>query len=451
METKSNKKQKQKNMSHLKVYEDSKNYTGTVVKLVNTFALPGLDNLVGASVFGNVCLIPKSYSLDDLYVFFPSETQLSEAYLKAHNLYRNANLNADQKSKGYFEDNGRIKAIKFKGNKSTGILMNVWSLAGIIPGPSGLQNKIVSGLKVGDEFNEINGAEICRKYFVPVGMFAGKGKAVKMLDEYIDSRMFPEHIDTAQLLRNLGRLDLKDNIVITTKLHGTSARLGYTLVKRKLNWKEKLARYFGVKIQDEEYQYVAGSRHVVKSIGFSELKDKNHFYEEDLWTKVSKENFDGKLHKGEIIYYEIIGKDYTGAEIQKGYTYGLDKPTVYVYRIAHINSQGIEIDLPWDALMTRCNELGIQYVPTTYHGSLAHYMTYWVGIGDSWTKSLEEHLIKTYLDKPSYMDDKAIEEGICLRVEKYPHPETFKLKSPLFLIHESKQADALVADVESQN
>jgi hypothetical protein len=429
-------------MSHLKIYEDSKNYTGTVVRLASTFPLPGLDNLVGVSVFGNVCIIPKTYNLDNLYVFFPSETELSNTYLSINNLFRNSNLNADQTTKGYFEDNGRIKAIKFKGNKSTGIIMPIESL------PSW------SKLKLGDEFNCIGDICICKKYFVPVGILSPKGKAVKILDQFIDSRMFPEHIDTSHLLKNIGRLDLKDNIVITTKLHGTSARIGYTLVKRKLNWREKIARKLGIKIQEEEYSYVAGSRHVVKSIGFSELKDKNHFYEEDLWTRISKEQFDGKLHKGEIIYYEIIGKDYTGAEIQKGYTYGLDKPTVYVYRIAHINAQGIEIDLYWDAVMSRCIELGVRYVPTVYHGSLAryitHYVEYVITANDGWKEALQQDLT-AYLDQPSFMDNNVIEEGICLRVEKYPHPEVYKLKSPLFLIHESKQADSLIVDVESQN
>jgi hypothetical protein len=444
-------------MSHLKIYEDSKNYTGTVVRLASTFALPGLDNLVGTSVFGNVCIIPKTYSLDNLYVFFPSETELSNTYLSINNLFRNSNLNVDQTTKGYFEDNGRIKAIKFKGNKSTGIIMPVESL------PSW------SKLKLGEEFNCIGDICICKKYFVPIGILYPKGKAVKILDQFIDSRMFPEHIDTSHLLKNIDRLDLKDNIVITTKLHGTSARIGYTLVKRKLNWREKIARKLGIKIQEEEYSYVAGSRHVVKSIGFSELKDKNHFYEEDLWTRVSKEQFDGKLHKGEIIYYEIIGKDYTGAEIQKGYTYGLDKPTVYIYRIANINAQGIEIDLSWNALMTRCNELGVNYVPTMYKGLLVSYLWHWVNlksefiveksgtelknskIPDNWQDKMESYLKDTFLDKPAAMDDRIIEEGICLRVEKYPHPEVYKLKSPLFLIHESKEADTLVADVESQN
>ena len=443
----------------LKIYEDSKNYTGTVVKVTTTFSLPGLDNVVGTSVFGNTCIIPKKYPLGDLYIFFPSETQLSEAYLKGNNLYRNSNLNEDQKSKGYFEDNGRVKAIKFKGNKSTGVVMPIGSLANVIPGASGGVNKIIF---------------ICKKYIVPVKSSGpGTMKSNKVLDEIIDSRMFPEHIDTSQLLKNLDKINLLDEMSITIKLHGTSARIGHTLTKRKLKWHEKLAKKLGVKVVDEEYSYVIGSRHVVKSVNFNELKNKNHFYEDDLWTMVGKVNFQNKLHKGEIVYFEIIGKDKyqirctgntyiplaAGVDIQKGYSYGLNIPKVYVYRITHINSQGVEVDLSWRQVRKRCTEIGVDPVITDYEGKVSNFAVHQVGcaiedfLGDPepWKDKFEKYFIKTYLDRPSWLDSNVIEEGIVIRIEDYPNPRVYKLKSPLFLIHESKQADAEVIDVETQN
>lgn len=442
----------------LKVYEDSENYTGTIVRLSNTFALPGMDNVVATSVFGNICIIPKSYSIENTYVFFPSGTALSETYLSANNLYRDAQKNSNKLLKGYFEDNSRIKAIKFKGHISSGVIMPINSLPHF--------NK----LKVGDEFNCIDGIHICRKHIVPVGMFAsGRAKQVKLLDEIIDSRNFPEHIDTSHLLKSLHQISLLDEMIITIKLHGTSGRVGHTLTKRKLKWHEKLAKKVGVKVQGNEYQYVVGSRRVIKSVGFNELKNKQHFYEEDLWTKVSKETFEGKLHEGEIIYFEVIGKDYTGAEIQADYHYGRTTPTVYVYRITHINSQGIEVDLSWRQVRQRCKEIGLNPVITDYEGKVSNYLLHVIKCQledlipkgfdgrDSdeeiigWKIKLEEYLKKMYLDKPSWLDDKVIEEGICVRIERYPKPLIFKLKSPLFLAHESKQADKEVIDVETTN
>jgi len=109
-------------MSQLKIYDDSKNYTAQIVKLSNPFTLPGLDRLRGVSVLGNTCIIPKDYDLEALYIFFPAECVLSKDYLSRNNLYRDANKNADLTTKGYFEDNSRVKALKLKGNISTGVV-----------------------------------------------------------------------------------------------------------------------------------------------------------------------------------------------------------------------------------------------------------------------------------------------------------------------------------------
>lgn len=447
----------------LKIYEDSKNYTGTIVKLASTFPLDGLDNLVGTSVFGNTCIIPKSYNLTDHYVFFPSETQLAQSYLSKNNLYRNSNLNEDQKSKGYFEDNGRIKAIKFKGNKSTGIVMPISSLLNTV---GVTKNRYEQGV----EFNEIDGTMICKKFVVVVKGSNNTPKVNKVLDEIIDSRMFPEHLDSAHLLKYLDNLNLNDHISITIKVHGTSARVAKTLIKRKLKWHEKIAKKLGVQVVEEEYNYVVGSRRVIKSVGFSELKNKNHFYEEDLWTKVARENFEGKLHDGEAVYFEIYGKDYTGAEIQKGYSYNCSTPQIHVYRISRINPKGIETDLSWKQVKMRCIELGVNPVITDYEGKLSSlllnvvkctiddFIPEKISIDGStppseptWKAKFQKYMQDKYLDHASWLDNSVIEEGVCLRVENYPIPKVYKLKSPLFLIHETKQADAEVVDVESNN
>ena len=429
----------------LKVYPDSKNYTATVVKIKNTFPLPGLDNLVGVSVFGNVCIIPKSYDLNDLYIFFPSETALSNQFLSANNLYRNSNFNSDQIQKGYFEENGRVKAIKLKGNKSTGVVMPTSSLSNII-------SKFE--LKEGDEFNAINDIEICRKYVVnKPGANLGGSKPTKVLDEIIDSKMFPEHFDTAQLLRNLNNLNLTDRIVITLKLHGTSARVAHTLIKKKLKWYEKLAIKLGIDVKTEEYGYVVGSRRVVKSINMKPLSGKQHFYEEDLWTKVAMIEFNGKLNQGEAVYFEIIGTDFTGAEIQKGYNYGYPVPTVFVYRITNINSQGIEVDLSWEQVMDRCFQLGVNPVPMVANTMIVSFIHSRIGhqalnANADWRAELETILKKEYMDKTSYLDSSVIEEGICVRKEAYPTPQVYKMKAPLFLLHETQLNDKEVVSIE---
>jgi hypothetical protein len=426
----------------LKIYDDSKNYTAQIVRLPSKITLQGLDNLVGVSVQGQLCLIQKDYP-DGLYLFVPAGTVLSSELLRGNNLYRNESLNHDQTKKGYIEPTGRVKALKLKGVVSTGLILKLDTLKvmGIDP----------AKLTEGQEFNEIDGKYFCRKYIVFVkGSGSNKQKVGKILDDIIDSRLFPEHMDTKQLLKYLGHLDLNDEIVITTKLHGTSARVGITLTNRKLSLLERLAKWFGIKVQEEEYQYVVGSHHVIKSVNFETFKGKNHFYAEDLWTKCGEEYFRGKLAEGELVYYEIIGKDYTGKEIQKNYSYGFTKPKIYVYRISQINAKGREVDLSWRQVKARCNELGVDYVPEIYSGKLCDY-DFPSYISSEWREDLEKYLVKTFLDKPSIFDKNVIEEGICIRKETYPRPHIYKLKAPLFYLHETKLADQGVEDIEEQS
>ncbi len=72
-----------------------------------------------------------------------------------------------------------------------------------------------------------------------------------------------------------------------------------------------------------EYKFVVGSRRAIKSIDGVKKPNSRHYYDSDLWTKVSKENFEGKLHKGETVYFEIVG--YTPEEKPIMGTYSNEK------------------------------------------------------------------------------------------------------------------------------
>ena len=433
----------------LTVLENSTNYTGVIIKMRHKEALPGLDNLMGVTVFGQLTLVQKDYELEQLYVFFPSGTVLDQDFVSKNNLFKESTLNVDQTQKGYLETNCRIKAIKFRGNKSTGVLMKLSCLAKM-----GID---VNALKEGDEFNEIDGYKICWKYVVPTKGNSTQGKKNKLLDNIVQLCHFPLHQDTSFLLKHLNTLELSDHIVLTYKLHGTSIRVGNTFTQRSLSWKDKIAKWLGVNVQTQKFSYVVGSRHVVKSINFEGLQGKKHFYPTDLWTMAAKEFLEGKLYEGEIIYGELIGRMYQdgselGKEIQKDYTYGYTKPHLFVYRISNMNSQGVETDLSFKQVRSRCNQLGVNFVPLIYDGRLEYYMLqHKLSIGDNWREILEKHLIDTYLDKPSKMDPKVIEEGIIVRIEKYPKPTMLKLKSPEFYLHEGIELDKNIENIEDQN
>jgi hypothetical protein len=437
----------------LKIYDDSKNYTCQIIKLPVKISVNGLDNLVEVNHQGNSCLVGKDSDSNISYLFFPCESQISHDFLSKNNLYRHSELNEDKTKKGFFEDNRRVKAIKFKGVVSTGFIIPLDSLCSIIG------DGYMRELALGNEFNEIAGTEVCKKFIRPRERNKGMSNPkTKTLDSIVDSKFVPEHMDTSHLLKNVHKLNLEDEIIVSYKLHGTSARYFNTLVKTSLTWKDKLAKWFGVKVIEEKYDYICASRRVIKSCGFEELPDKNHWFTSgDLWSEVGKQYFEGKLNQGEAIYCEIIGKTYKGEAIQHGYTYGFQKPEVFVYRISNINPQGIEVDLSYQQMKERCKQLeGVSICPEYYKGTLLNFLNMFTKIHYKANDdiNLEEVLNHIFynklLEKPSVLDYSVVEEGFCIRKDGYPRPEIFKIKSKAFLLHEGHGLDKQVIDIEEE-
>jgi len=436
----------------LEIKKGSENYTCQVIKLPKKQEVQGLDNLCKITYQGNDVLTQKDTDENQLYLFFPAECAISNSYLSVNNEFRNQELNDDKSKKGYFEDNCRVKSIKFKGVISTGYLAPINTLEQMMGNWGGK-------LKEGDEFTDIDGVNICKKYVIKQrNSGANLGKSSKILDNIVDSKLAPEHFDTEHLLKNCHKLHLDDYIAVTYKLHGTSARYFNTLTFKKLSWFEKLLKKVGINIVTEEYREVVGSRKVIKSVKFNELEGKNHFYKEsgDIWTKVGEEYLKGKLFKGEAVYCEIIGKTYTGEAIQKGYSYGFDKPILYIYRISNINPQGIEVDLSYHQMIERSKQLNIPVCPEFFYGNLRNFIAanseyYTEEVPDNFEIVISDLFYNTLLEKPSILDKSVIEEGFCIRVDKYPKPQIFKIKSKKFLLHESGALDKGQEDLESNN
>ena len=169
----------------------NKNYCATVVVL-NTFAsLPKMNNVQATYIFGNQVIVGKDTNPGDIGLFFPIETQLSNEFLRNNNLYRDPTLNVDANKKGYFELNGRIRAVKFQGHKSEGFFIPLESLNYISEG---------WGLDNGDEFDEIQGHKICEKYVIKTtsnerGPKRSKAdKKLKRISRLVENQ-FKFHID----------------------------------------------------------------------------------------------------------------------------------------------------------------------------------------------------------------------------------------------------------------
>lgn len=434
----------------LKIYEDSKNYTCQVIKLPVIQEVKGLDNLVKVSHQGNDCLIGKDSNPSELYLFFPAECKIDAKFLSSNNLYRHSELNELKNKSGFFGDNGRVRSVKFKGIISTGFICPIDFLDYLH-----VEHKmIVPDLELGFEFNSINGINICSKYYKK-SSGTPQAKRERKVNDFIDGRMAPQHFDTSHLLKNCDKLSLDDYIAVTYKLHGTSARYYNTLVKRKLSLLERFCKFIGVKVQTEDYCDVAASRRVVLSIDYETLPNKNHYYGHDIHSKVGKDHFQGKLNKGEAVYCEIIGLDTVkNKAVQHGYSYGLNKEEVYIYRISNINPQGIEVDLSYEQMKLRAIQLGVETCPELFYGKLENFLQENHAIAGANSMQLEDLLNNVFyndlLEQPSILDKSVIEEGFCIRIDKYPKPEIYKIKAKSFLAHETKMNDRGVEDIESE-
>lgn len=405
------------------------NYAATVVVVRHINELANCDNVVGVPFMGYQAIVSKDTKVGDIGILFTAETKLSHEFASDNNLYRHGDRNVDHGVTGYIEDSGRVKAIKFRGHQSDALFMPLDSIKNFTN---------PDNLNVGDVFDHLNGMEVCRKYLV-------KEPGVQRIDKNatkkftrVESQYMPEHYSTDNYFRNAEFLPENADIVVTQKLHGTSIRIGNTIVKRKLGWKDRLAKKLGVKVADTEYDLVYGSRKVVKD---ANNPDQAHFYGHDLWSQVGA-RFADRVPENFILYGEVIGYTEDGGAIQKNYTYDLapGENELYVYRVAVITNQGKIVDLPWDAVKAFCDQAGIKYVPELWRGK-------------HWDFDAQDWIDIQYADGfpnavPLNKGVKFVDEGVCVRAEGLA-PYILKAKSPVFLQHETRMLDEEAVDVEA--
>ncbi|AOY11945.1 RNA ligase [Mycobacterium phage Adnama] len=432
----------------------NKNYAAQVVRVPATLELKGLDNLVGVPVLGCQALTQRDTKEGDLRIAFTVETQLSTDYAHYNNLFRDAERNEDPNETGYLENHRRIKAMKLRGHKSSALLMPLESVAWTGVDPSELQE--------GDTFDTLNGHEICRKYELPVKHTHGaKASKVQRAFKRVDSKVFPEHLDTDNFFRSAHLLEAGREVVVTQKLHGTSIRVGNVPVLRQKKWLERLINRW-VKTPDYEFDVVYGSRKVIKDVN---NPNQNHYYQSDIWTEYGKK-IAALIPEGFIVYGELIGWTPDGQPIQKGYTYDVPRGEahLYVYRVAHINSQGHLSDLSWDGVKQFCQVRGLKWTPemdrVSFGGAdpeypsieeLTQYITQAMDMryADHYDKTVAGTAVAALIDRPiSLSDKKSVDEGVCLRQDGLV-PTILKAKSPKFFEYETKLLDSGEVDTES--
>lgn len=428
-------------------------YRAYVTKVKNIRPAENADRLNLCEAFGNTVVVDKNVNENDLYIYFPCDGQLSLEFCLNNNLLRK--LPDGTPSSGYMDPNKRnVIAIKLRGNKSDGLVLplNCVSYTGV------LLNELTEGLA----FTTLNGHEICKKYIPARQNRQGnvsEGNRVRKKKAPI-APLFIEHADTEQLAYNLNAFKPNDLIEITLKMHGTSQRTGYLPMLKgyKKTLLDRIMRRDGTPIY--EYGYVSGTRRTV-------LNDwEGGFYGSNMFRKKHADFFEGKLHKGEEIYYEVVGftdegmpimssasnrklndKDFLkkygetttfsyGCSCTGYYTYGdgsydvLPKSDFYVYRMTMTNEDGDVVEYTPDFMRYRCEQMGCKCVPVLWRGFLDD-TTDWNDAGMTAGEQVKE-IAERYYDGPDPIGKTHVREGVVIRILNRPKFCAYKHKNFAF-------------------
>lgn len=451
-------------------------YNAYVTRIKNLRKHPNADRLQLGECFGNTVCVSLEYTDNQLGLYLPCDGQLSVEFAEANNLLRKKD-DAGNSIGGYMDPNKRnVTAIRLRGEKSDGLFLPLTCLETFGD---------VSTLKEGDVINTFNGHEICCKYIPRRNHRQGHvSDGNRTRKKKVDvAPLFAEHADTEQLAYNLGAFKPGDEIEITLKMHGTSQRTGYLPVFKgyKRTFKDWLFRRDGKPIYD--WGYVSGTRRTVLDNYDGGYYGSNEFREQHSKT------FEGKLWKGETVYYEVVGFTHTGAPImaegnneklgkdfvkQYGkttvFSYGCDpegesfkheyadcwdgvnvrefKPQsdIYVYRMTMTNEDGAVVEYTPDFMRYRCEQMGVKTVPVMWKGIIPAHTGDAAAIrlgqdAGAWIKEKAEQ----YYDGPDPIGKTHVREGVVVRILNRPKFTAYKHKNFSFKVLEGIIKDTAAA------
>lgn len=460
-------------------------YKAYVTQIKNLHKHPNADRLQLGECFGNTVCVNLDYTEGQTGVYFPVDGRLSVEFAEANNLLRKKD-DAGNSIGGYMDpDKRNVTAIRLRGEKSDGLFLPLECLE-----PFG----DVSTLKVGDTIDTFNGHLICEKY-IPRGKngHGGNIQGNKTRKKKVPvAPLFAEHADTEQLAYNLSAFKPGDEIEITLKMHGTSQRTGYLPVFKgyKRTLLDKILRREGTPTYD--WGYVSGTRRTILE------NYEGGYYGSNKFREQHSKFFEGKLWKGEEIFFEVVGFTHTGTPImatgnnkklndkefvkkygaETVFSYGCDpngctdgeltkyatdahgnklvaftqlpQSDIYVYRMTMTNEDGNVIEYTPDFMRYRCEQMGVKTVPIMWKGVIP------ISTGDeaaielgqtagNWIKEQAEF----YYDGPDPVGKTHIREGVVVRILNRPKFTAYKHKSFEFRVLEGIIKDVAEApDIE---
>lgn len=418
---------------------NNKDYAAIVVKLPTPVKLEGLDNLVGYQVLGSQALVAKDSNYGELALVFTAGTQLSEEFCYKNNLHRHGDKNEDQGKTGYLEDNRHVRALKLRGNNSSALILPLESL-------SYIKKLDISQFAEGDIFDRIGDHEICNKYTNKKPYKERQLEKNKKVFTRVDGKFLPVHFDTDSYFKNSHIINENADVTVTQKLHGTSVRIANTIVQRKLSFRDRIAKKLGVAVAPTEYDYVYGSRRVIKD---ANNPSHVHFYDTDIWS-IKGAELVGKIPQGYLVYGELIGWTPEGAALQSKYTYNVaeKEADLYVYRVATINPEGIVTDLTYDQIVEFCRDRDLKVVPLLWRGKYKDFKPEdWVDYPGH--EELHDYFDQGFAQAVPLSPLSPCDEGVIIRAEGLA-PYTLKVKSATFVAHDNKVTEEGTLDMEEE-
>ena len=456
-------------------------YCGYVTNLMNVREHTNADNLVLATCFENtVCVAKDKYFEGQLGVYFPVDGQLSMEFCEKNGLLAVYDEFGKNISGGYLDASKRnIRAIKLRGEQSDGLFLPIECLA-----YTGVDLK---SLTPGTPITVVNDHDICKKYIprkkngkpsrVPAG---------QKLKKKNSTPTFFEHKDTEQLVYHLNEFKPGDYIEITRKLHGTSGRTAYVPTFNGGYTTNNPFHKFIAKILPAKKAQKFAEKHCTPVFDYGTVTGTRRtildtfdggFYGSNEFRKKYHDFFEGKLWKGETVYYEIVGFTHDGTPImstcsneklkdkafvkQYGKTttfaYGCApfpeklvlsetaenchpaKPQndIYVYRMTMTNEDGQVVEYTPDFMRYRCMYMGVKTVPVEWAGFIPDEEVF-TGTSCELTDAGQFVLEKAekFFDGPEPIDPSHIREGVVVRVINRPTFTAYKHKNFNFKVLE---------------
>ena len=459
-------------------------HCGYVVKVENLRPHGNADRLQIATFFGNDTCVGLNTVLGEIGIYFPTDLQLSVEYCDANNLVRKKDENGNNIG-GYMDpDKRNVTAVRLRGERSDGLFMPLSSLT--------FTGVNMDDLNIGDTITVVNGVEICRKY-IPRGnkrRGGGQSEGNRTRKKKVPvAPLFSEHADTEQLAYNLAAFKPNDQIEVSLKMHGTSQRTGYlpTLKGYKRTLLDRILRREGTPIYD--WGYVTGTRRTVLE------NYEGGYYGDNEFREIHSKVFEGKLHKGESVYYEVVGFTTTGVPIMSSssnaklndkdfvkqygdttvFSYGCE-PTgkktmygqdeegtfsieqdapqsdMYVYRMTMTNEDGDVVEYTPDFMRYRCEQMGVKCVPVFYKGYIPEYQILPDDVGSPSAIDAGEWVMKMaedFCDGPDPIGKTHVREGVVVRIVNRPKFAAYKHKNFSFKVLEGIiKASAEAPDME---